>query len=87
MTAIVDLQDFVRITLAHACKRPVADVSLQTSMLDLQMDSLTFIAVVSQVEAVYDVQFTEAELVDFFDVAQVGDLVALLQRTIPPHDA
>jgi len=46
------------------------------------MDSLTFVSVLAQIEAVYDVEFQSNEMLDFLSADRVGELSRKISRVI-----
>lgn len=72
------LADFICTAVEQACQRVPASVDVQSSFLDLGMDSLTFVSIVSQVEAVYGVELDTDDLLALFDAPRVGDVVEVL---------
>jgi acyl carrier protein len=48
----------------------------------LNLDSLTLVSLVAQVEAIYSVDLTAEELVSLTDCARVSDFVARLKELI-----
>jgi acyl carrier protein len=46
------------------------------------MDSLTFVAVLAQVEAVYDVEFQSDEILECLTASSVGELSAMVSRFV-----
>lgn len=77
-----DLCELVCSYLASACNVERSEVRLDTKMLDLNMDSLTFVAVLAQVEAVYQIQMTPESILELLTASSIRDLVAQLRDTI-----
>ena len=78
---------FVLRAISVACAVAGVDVDRNTPLLDLRMDSLTLVAVLSQVEAVFQVDFSTAETLDLLGAASVGELVAAIERRLAQHRA
>ena len=78
---------FVLRAIAIACPVAAVAVDRNTPLLDLRMDSLTLVAVLSQVEAVFQVDFSTAETLDLLGAASVGELVAAIERRLARHRA
>jgi acyl carrier protein len=69
-----DLTEFLRGALALATGRDSADIAPDTLLFDLNMDSVTFVAVVSQVEAIYSVELDPGQVLSLFEAVTVSDL-------------
>lgn len=86
MTALASqagqLSEFLCSTIALVCNRLDSEVSPATSFLELRMDSLTFVSVLAQIEAVYDVEFQSNEMLDFLSADRVGELSRKISRVI-----
>jgi acyl carrier protein len=82
MKKAVGIDEFVCSTMAVACRREPGDVTLETQLFDLDMDSLTLVAVLTQVEAVYDIQLTPADMLKFIEAARVGEIVSGLEQLL-----
>jgi len=76
----VDLVEFVCSTIALACNRSA--VEPQARLLDLNMDSLTFVSVLAQIEAVYDVELDPDERLELLTAVQVSELIGRLQHIV-----
>ena len=81
------IEQFVAQTIAVACRTDPARIGRDTALLDLQMDSLTLAAVLSQVEAAFAVDFSSSDLLDLLSAANVGDLVAGIERRVSPRSS
>lgn len=75
---------FVVSAIAVACRAERERIQLDTALLDLQIDSLTLAAVLTQVEAVYAVELSTTDMLDLLSAATVGDLIAGIERRIQP---
>jgi acyl carrier protein len=83
--AKVSINELVCTMLVQVCGRDRCDISLDSRMLDLAVDSLTLVSVLAQVEVVYGIEVTlddalalkEAPLVSDF----VGRVAALAARS------
>lgn len=49
-------------------------------MLELNMDSLTFVSVLAQIEAVYDIEFAADEILAFLSAGSVHELSGMVGR-------
>ena len=82
MTKQPDVASFVCSTVALACNRDPASVALDTNLLELNMDSLTLVSILAQVEAVYEVSIDTSEVFALIEAARVADLVNRLEGII-----
>jgi acyl carrier protein len=76
------LGDMICTSLAQACKRARREVSLETQMLDLDVDSLTLVSVLAEVEAVYGIELTPDDTLTMIEADVVSDLVERLSSII-----
>ncbi|HEX6996825.1 MAG TPA: acyl carrier protein [Gammaproteobacteria bacterium] len=72
--AATSVTELVCAALAQACSRDRRDVSPDTRMLDLNIDSLTLVSVLAQVEAVYGIELTPDDTLAMMEAAAVSDL-------------
>lgn len=79
MTEPVDIAEFVCATLALACRKERGAVDLRTNFLELNVDSLTLVSVLAQVEAVYAVELTPNQLLPLIEARNVSELVGRLK--------
>lgn len=61
-------------SLARACRVDPGTVTRSTSTLDLGLDSLTLVAVLSQVEMLCAIELAEQHVLPLLDAATVGEL-------------
>lgn len=73
------MTELVCATIALACNRAPADVAPETSLLELDLDSLTLVSVLTQVEAVFELELDADETLALLEAALVSDLVARLE--------
>jgi acyl carrier protein len=76
------IEQLVTGALAAACRLEPARVERSTSLLDLGVDSLTLMAVLSQIEALFAVELLPDDTLALLGAADVGALVAALERCI-----
>jgi acyl carrier protein len=74
--------EFVCATLAQACNRDRREISPDTQMRDLNMDSLTLVAVLAQVEGVYEIELTIDDVLSMIEATSVSELAELLAGLI-----
>jgi acyl carrier protein len=76
------LDSFVRATVARVCEMGDADIEASSRLEDLQIDSLRMVAIASQVEREFAVQFHPEDLLDFFMAERVEDLIQLISARV-----
>jgi acyl carrier protein len=81
------VENLVVRVLAVACRADAGALDRQTSMADLAMDSLTLVAVLSQVEAAYGVEFKADETLALMGAEDVGQLVGAIELKVKSLDA
>lgn len=79
-----DLASFVTVRLAEACGVPVERLTPETSLLELDLDSLTLVSVLTQLEAAYGVELTREAIIAVLEAATAGELVTRLASGLPP---
>ena len=47
-------------------------------MMQLNIDSLTFVSILAQIEAAYDIEFEEDDIINLLDCETLGDLTDLI---------
>lgn len=80
MIAADSFSKFVCATLARICNRPIADVTPQTSLLELGLDSLSFVTALAHVEASYDVRVAPHQILLLIDAPTVEELITMLRE-------
>jgi len=75
-----EVDRFVLETIADVAAAEVAAVRQSTSLLDIYMDSLTLVAVVTRIEATYGAAFDADELAEIGSALTVGDVAAIVAR-------
>ena len=76
------IDHFLRQTVADAAGVDVGLVRQSTRMLDLHMDSLTLVAIVTRTETVYGATFDADELVEILRARSVGEVAAIVARKL-----
>jgi acyl carrier protein len=82
MEAQADLDSFVHGAIRRACNNIVEAVDPATPMAALNLDSLTLVSLIAQVESVFEVQLTSEQIVALIESYSVGDLVGRLQEFV-----
>lgn len=77
-----ELRNFVCSTIALACNRDPLTVVPETTMWELNIDSLTFVAVLTQVQAVYEFELGPDTFLILFQADSVAELVESLGQII-----
>jgi acyl carrier protein len=76
------LPGFVRRVLAAVCGCEPAAFDDRTDLADLNLDSLALVTVLTQIEAVYDVDFSTADTLDALGARDLRELVAAIARIV-----
>ena len=71
--------DFVLAAIARACDRDAGTLGPETSLGELDLDSLRMVGIVSQVEMAFDREFGSEAILGFFTAERVRDLVSLMR--------
>jgi len=82
MSAGVDLSEFVRAAIAQAANLDAAAVSGETHLLDLNLDSLTLVSVLAQVEAVHGIELEPEEILSMLEASRVLELVSRIEAVL-----
>ncbi|MCC6202812.1 MAG: acyl carrier protein [Gammaproteobacteria bacterium] len=82
MTTPSDLTDFLCTTLALACHRNADALTPAITLADLNVDSLTLVAVLAQVEAVFTVTLTDDDTIAMFEAVTIADLSERIARLL-----
>lgn len=82
MTGHPGLMEFVREAIALACNRDEDTVLPETSLLALNMDSLTLVSVLARVEAEYDCEVEGEQVLQLLEAPDLAGLVERLGRFI-----
>ena len=80
VTTREEVDRFVLEAIADAAAAEIASVRQSTSLLDIHMDSLTLVAVVTRIEATYGAAFDSDELSEIVCARSVGDVAAIVAR-------
>lgn len=64
--------------IANACNFDPKEITGQTSLLELGLDSLSLTALVAQIEAVYECVLTPDEVLELFGAMRVSDVIAFV---------
>jgi acyl carrier protein len=73
---------FVLEAIADAAAVDAASLRQSTPLLDVQMDSLTLVAIVTRAEAAYGAVFDTNELAEILRARSVGELAAIVARKV-----
>lgn len=70
------LSEFLCSTIALACNADANSISPATKMMDLNIDSLTFVSILAQVEAVFEIEILPDDIIDLLEADCVDDVLA-----------
>lgn len=73
---------FVLAAVADAVAVDVASLRQATPLLDVHMDSLTLVAIVTRAEAAYGAVFDSDELAEILRARSVGELAVIVARKV-----
>jgi acyl carrier protein len=82
MTTSTSIDDFVFGTIAGACNCDRNDITLDTDVADLGMDSLSLTTVAAHVEASYGCQFTDDQAQALLQRTRVRDIVEIVREAV-----
>jgi acyl carrier protein len=77
-----DLGAFVRARLADACRVPLEGLCPDTSLIELDLDSLTLVAVLTQIEMAYDIELTSEERLAALEARTPAELTDGVRRRL-----
>jgi len=81
MDSETSLDEFVITTIAATCSVERREITPESSLADLLMDSLSIAALVSEVEAACSCEFSEDEIFGLYQARSVRDVLELI-RTV-----
>jgi acyl carrier protein len=87
MDSASSLDQFLISAIASTCSFERSQITLETSLSDLLMDSLSIASVLSQVEARHGLEMSEHDVLAFFQAETVRDVVTLVRKAkdrLPP---
>jgi len=76
------LDDLVITTLAAACNIERAQLSPETGLDEIGLDSMSLVALVAQLEALYGCQFESEQVLGLFEARRIRDVVLLVGRVV-----
>jgi acyl carrier protein len=82
MEAQADLRSFVCDAIRRSCNDAVETIDLSTPLAAFSLDSLMLVSLVAQVQTVYEVELSPAEIVSLVESYRVSDLIGRLQELI-----
>jgi len=68
---------FLSSALALACGKGEDEVTLDTPLIELDIDSLVFVSVISQLEAIYGFELQAEDFLELYTARDVGALVGM----------
>lgn len=76
----LELADWLLCALAEACRRDRTEISLQTSLWDLALDSLSLVSITTLAETIYGIELEVDDVEAMLRGARVADILAVLER-------
>lgn len=78
----LSVEEVVIRTISRICKRQPSEVTPQTTLQSLGIDSLAVPAVVARLEALFECEFEHEQTLDFLEAVTVEDVAALVRRRV-----
>ena len=85
LSSAATIEEAIVHAISAICRREVGSVDLSTRLLDAHLDSLTLVAVLSQVELVCGTTFDSDAIAEMLRARDVGELVAAVSRRSQRH--
>jgi acyl carrier protein len=82
MKSAAEADDLIRSAIALACQRGGLPIADNTGVMDLGLDSVAFIGIVSSLEAEKGSDLSEEQLVALYQASTVGDIIALAKAIL-----
>ncbi len=76
------VQELVVSTIASGCNVNAADITRDTTLVDVGMDSLGFAMMVAYVEATYTCKLSAVQIADLMAAGTVGDVVGVIRGVV-----
>ena len=73
------IEEFVTAMIATACHVDRALLNSETSMRDVDLDSLNLISIATQVAMMYEVEVTADDTLDLVQAPCLGDLIKVIE--------
>lgn len=77
-----EIQTFLLEAIASTCGTDVQALRLETPLVDLDLDSLSVVSIVGQLEAAYGVNFGASAAATILEASTIGDLSAAIASQI-----
>ena len=85
-TESADIAGTLCLLLAEACNVESSVVSPRTDLLQLNIDSLTLVSVLTQLETIYGFELSPDDILRFLEVSVVADMLDRLKSLIARSD-
>lgn len=79
------IEDAVIQAIGAVCRLEVGSIDSSTRLIDAYLDSLTLVAVLSQIELACGTTFDAAVIAEMLGARDVGELAAAVSRTLQRH--
>jgi acyl carrier protein len=80
--AAVERFELLRSVLAHACGIEAARIVPQSDVLELGLDSLSLVAVLTQMETICGLELTSDDTLAMLEASSVAELAEVLERAV-----
>lgn len=83
---VTSLDEWILATVAQLCEQDLRDVTADTNVLDLGLDSLGLNVLMAQVETHWKCEFSEIHVTRLFEALSLRDLIAVVRSAVPVRD-
>ncbi len=80
---VASLDEWILATVAEMCQQDPRNVTEDTTVLDIGLDSLALSMLLAQVETNWKCELTETDMARLFEALSLRDLIAVVRSAIP----
>ncbi len=81
------IQDLVFTAVAEACNFDRADITAESNLVDLGIDSLNMAVIVARVELARGCHFLDEDIIQLLHAEVMGEFVRLVDETVERREA
>jgi acyl carrier protein len=81
-----DTDQLIRAAIAASCELPTESLPDDASILDLGLDSMRLLSILSQVGSACGVDIAGEDTVELFNAGSVGELICLIEGIVRRRD-
>jgi acyl carrier protein len=85
--SVANLEEWVLATVAELCQQDRQNVTADTNVLDLGLDSLGLSVLMAQVETNCHCEFNEIHVAQLFEARSLRDLIAVVRSAVPARES